>query len=135
MLALFVAGLWIYPHVQQWQSYSTYGYPPTWQCDAVVGHNDSPASPSHFIFINLHGHPEVIEVPGGDETKQKTYLLPVLVTDGYDTIPITGYFADVNGDGKPDMIVKIQDQRLVFINTGTGFRPLQPGEKITLPQN
>lgn len=136
MLALYVAGSWVYVHFQAWQSYSTYGYPPTWQCDTVVGHNgDSKANPSHFIFLNLNGHPEVIEIPAGDETKQKTYLLPQLVTDGFDTIPITGSFADVNGDGKPDMIVNIQDQRIVWINTGEGFRPLKPGEHVTLPQN
>jgi len=31
------------------------------------------------------------------------------------------------------MIVMIQDQRLVYINTGTAFRPLQPGEQVNLP--
>ncbi|MGH2495791.1 MAG: FG-GAP repeat domain-containing protein [Ktedonobacteraceae bacterium] len=135
MLALFVAGLQVYAWWQDHQTYATYGYPRTWQCDAVVGHRDSRQTPSHFIFLNLHGHPEVIEVPGGDETKQKTYLLPQLVTDGYDTIPITGEFADVNGDGKPDLIVNIQGQNLVFLNTGQGFRPAQPGDRITLPAN
>src|SRR5690349_12145390 len=43
-----------------------YGRPRTFQCDAVVGHSDSPAQPSHFIALNLHGHIEVIELPGGD---------------------------------------------------------------------
>jgi hypothetical protein len=38
----------------------------------------------------------------------------------------------VNGDGKPDMIVHIQDQRVVFINTGTEFRPQQPGDQVHL---
>jgi hypothetical protein len=30
----------------------TYGRPRTFQIDAVVGHNDSPANPSHFIATN-----------------------------------------------------------------------------------
>jgi hypothetical protein len=136
MLALWVGlqrlGDWWQLH----QDDATYGYPRTFQCNAVVGHNgDSRENPSHFIFLNLHGHVEVIEIPAGDATKEKVYILPMLVTDGYDLIPVTGEFRDVNGDGKPDMIVKIQDQRIVFINTGDGFRPLKPGEHVTLPQN
>jgi len=136
MLALWVglqAGLswW-----QQHQDYATYGYPRTWQTDAVVGHNgDSAANPSHFIFINLNRRVEVIEFPAGDGSKAKIYLGPTLFTDGGDLIPVTGEFADVNGDGKLDMILKIQDQRIVFINTGDSFRPLNPGEHVTLPPN
>jgi hypothetical protein len=46
--------------------------------------------------------------------------------------PVTGEVRDVNGDGKPDLIVHIQDQTLVFINDGTEFRPLQPGDHVHL---
>lgn len=136
MLALWVGLQWLGNWWQLHQDYSTYGYPRTWQTDAVVGHNgDSKENPSHFIFLNLNGHVEVIEFPAGDATKARIYIGPTLVTDGGDLIPVTGEFADVNGDGKPDMIIRIQDQRMVFINTGDGFRPLQQGEHVTLPQH
>src|SRR6266487_4661311 len=49
-------------HLDIWH----YGYPRTYQTDAVVGHGDSLAHPSHFIAINLDGHLEVIELSGGD---------------------------------------------------------------------
>jgi hypothetical protein len=110
----------------------TYGRPRTFQLDTVVGHNDSAANPTHFIFINLNRHVEVIELPGGDGTHAHIYLGPVLYGDGQDLTPITGEVRDVNGDGKPDLIVHIQDQRLVFINDGTQFRSLQPGEHVNL---
>ena len=136
MLALWTGLQWLGNWWQLHQDYSNYGYPRTWQTDAVVGHNnDSAANPSHFIFLNLSRHVEVIEFPAGDGSKAKIYLGPTLFTDGADLIPVTGEFADVNGDGKPDMILKIQDQRIVFINTGDGFRPLKDGEHITLPQH
>jgi hypothetical protein len=136
MLALWVGLQWLGNWWQLHQDYSTYGYPRTWQTDTVVGHNgDSKANPSHFIFLNLNGHVEVIEFPAGDGTKAKIYIGPTLVTDGGDLIPVTGEFADVNGDGKPDMIIRIQDQRIVFINTGDAFRPLKQGEHVTLPQH
>ncbi len=107
-----------------------YGRPRTFQFDAVVGHNDSPANPTHFILINLNRHIQIIELPGGDSTHARIYSGPVLFGDGQDLTPVTGEVRDVNGDGKPDLIVHIQDQQLVFINDGTQFRPLQPGEHV-----
>ncbi len=110
----------------------TYGRPRTYQFNAVVGHNDSPSSPTHFIILNLNRHIEIIEFPGGDTTHARIYAGPVLFGDGQDLTPVTGTVKDVNGDGKPDLILYIQDQVVVFINTGTEFRPLQPGEHVNL---
>jgi hypothetical protein len=126
MLSFNAIGSW-------WHGYQddlTYGRPRTFQMDAVVGHNDSPSNPTHFIFINLNRHVEIIEFPGGDASKARVYSGPVLFGDGQDLVPVTGEVRDVNGDGKPDLIVHIQDQQLIFINTGTEFRPLQPGEQV-----
>lgn len=100
-----------------------YGRPRTYQVDQVVGHNDSPASPSHFIAINLRGQVEVIEFPGGDATKAKIYLGPHLIGSGQDLAPVTLTFQDVNGDGKIDMIINVQGSHFIFLNTGTEFRP------------
>jgi hypothetical protein len=110
----------------------TYGRPRTYQVDAVVGHNDSATNPSHFIFLNLNRHVEIIEFPGGDSTHARIYTGPTLFGNGQDLTPVTGVFKDVNGDGKIDMVVQIQDQRLVYINDGTQFVPLQPGQQVHL---
>src|ERR1700693_4345451 len=59
-----------------------YGRPRTFQIDAVVGHGDTPASPSHFIALNLNRHIEIIEIPGGEATHMKVYLGPILVGEG-----------------------------------------------------
>lgn len=107
-----------------------YGRPRTFQMDAVVGHADSAANPTHFIFLNLNRHVEIIELPGGDASHAHIYQGPVLFGDGQDLTPVTGEIRDVNGDGKPDIIVHIQDQRFVLINDGTQFRPQQPGDKV-----
>ncbi len=108
-----------------------YGRPRTYQVDQVVGHNDA-AAPSHFIALNLNRHIEVIEFPGGDPTKARIYIGPVLMGQGQDLAPATLEFRDVNGDGKLDMIVKVQDSRFVFINDNGSFRPLRPGEVVHL---
>ena len=104
-----------------------YGRPRTFQMDAVVGHQDSLSNPTHFIFLNLNRHIEVIELPGGDATHARIYPGPILFGDGQDLISVTAEVRDVNGDGKPDIIVHIQDQQLFLINDGTQFRPQQLG--------
>lgn len=114
------------------QDDATYGRPRTYQVDALVGHQDSADHPSHFIFLNLERHVTVVEFPGGDASHAIVYTGPTLFGENDDLIPITGEFKDVNRDGRPDMLVHIQDQTLVFINDGTKFRPLQPGEHVNL---
>ena len=121
-------GSWWQLHQQD----ATYGRPRTFQVDAVVGHNDSAANPSHFIFLNLNRHVVIIEMPGGDTSKARIYNGPTLFGDGQDLTPVTAEFRDVNGDGRPDMIVHIQDQTLIYINDGTQFRPMNPGEQVHL---
>jgi len=82
--------------------------------------------------LNLNRHIQIIEFPGGDAAKAKVYIGPVLIGQGQDLAPVTLSFKDVNGDGKPDMIVNVQDSRFVFINENGTFRPPHPGENIPL---
>jgi hypothetical protein len=135
-LFVMVIGYLLFGAVSSWWQSTVdgwhYGYPRTYQTDAVVGHHDSPANPSHFIAINLHSHIEVIEFPGGDVTHARVYLGPTLIGPGEDLAPVTLSFKDVNGDGKPDMIVSVGGSIVVFINENGQFRPLKPGEQITL---
>jgi hypothetical protein len=107
-----------------------YGRPRTYQVDQVVGHNDGTSDPSHFIAVNLNRHIEVIELPGGDGSKAKMYMGPVLTGPGQDLAAITLSFKDVNGDGKVDMIINVQGSHFVFINDNGQFRPARPGERI-----
>jgi hypothetical protein len=111
-----------------------YGYPRTYQTDAWVGHNEQSSQPSHFIALNLEGRVEVIELPGGDATHARIYLGPQLYGPGNDLVPVTLSFVDVNGDHRPDMLINFQGSRVVFINDGQGFRPLQPSERNQVEQ-
>lgn len=128
MAALFLllssAGAWI----QTTKDDLTYGRPRTFNIDAVVGHNDSAANPTHFIAMNLNRHVEVIEQPGGDASKMKVYQITTLFGDGEDLTPVTLSFRDLTGNGKLDMLIHIQDQTLVMINENGTFRPAKPGE-------
>jgi len=128
MLALWMGGSLLLTWWQVTQDDWHYGRPRTFQTDAVVGHSDSVANPSHFMAINLKRHLEVIECSGGDCSHAVIYLGPMLFGDGEDLTLVTLSFQDVNGDGKPDMVIHIQDQRIVFINEDGKFRPAKPGE-------
>lgn len=137
MLALWLIGSSALAWANQRYDDIRYGNPRTYQTDAVVGHGDSAAHPSHFIAINLNRQAIVIEFKGGDPSKSVSYVAPVYIAgDGGDLAPVTVEFKDVNGDGKPDMIIHIhlpsQDQISVFINDGNGFRPVNANDKIKL---
>jgi len=108
-----------------WANYqlnSTYQYPRIYQASEVVGHADSTDHPSNFIFENLHGQVLIIEFPGGDYAHARIYKGPMLFSDSADQIPVTAEFKDVNGDGKVDIVLHIQDQRIVFFNDGKQFK-------------
>ncbi|MDQ2717228.1 MAG: hypothetical protein M3Z08_20190, partial [Chloroflexota bacterium] len=135
MLVMLVAWVALSSLVSWWQVTQDdwkYGRPRTFQMDYVVSHNDSVTNKSHFMAINLNRRIEIIEFPGGDPTKAKIYLGPLLVGDGQDLTPVTLTFKDVNGDGKPDMIVNVQDSHFVFINENGTFRAARPGENLNM---
>jgi hypothetical protein len=107
-----------------WNTYQDdqhYGRPRTSQLDAVVGHGDSASNPTHFIFMNLRRHVQIIEIPGGDPSRSRIFIGPTLYGDGQELTPVTGEIRDLNGDGKPDLVVHIQNQQVRFINDGTTF--------------
>lgn len=99
-----------------------YGYPRTYQVDAWVGQNEQTGTPSHFIALNLKGHIEVIEFPGGDASHARVFVGPQLYGPDADLIPVTLSFVDINHDHKPDMIVNFQNTHIVFINDQGTFR-------------
>src|SRR5437870_12177463 len=111
-----------------------YVRPRTIQIDQFGGHNESSWTPSHFIAINLHGHIEVIELPGGDATHAHVYLGPQLYSPNSELVPVTLQFVDVNGDHKPDMLITFQGTHAVFINDGQQFRPVLPSERSQVEQ-
>jgi hypothetical protein len=70
----------------------------------------------------------VIEIPGGDSTKERVYPITTLFGDGEDLTPVTLSFRDLTGNGKPDMLIQIENQTIVLINDNGTFRPAKPGE-------
>jgi hypothetical protein len=124
VIGLYSVGSWWQGVQDRW----TYGYPRTYQVDAVVGHNhDSRAHPSHFIALNLHGQVEVFELPAGDPTKVRVFLGPILSGSDADQAVVTISFVDSDRDGTPDLVLRYGDSAEVFYNHDGTFQV--PGGK------
>jgi hypothetical protein len=67
----------------------------------------------------LHGHIEIIEIPGGDPSRPRIFTGPTLVGTGQDLVPVTGEIR--SEDGRRDLIIHIQNQQIVYINDGSTF--------------
>jgi len=130
MLSLWIVGNMLINWWNITQDDIHYGRPRTFQTDAVVGHNDSPTTPSHFIAINFNLHIQIIEFPGGNTTHARIYQGATLYGDGQNLAVVTLTFKDVNGDGKPDMIINVANTRIIYLNDNGLFRPLKPGEQV-----
>jgi hypothetical protein len=115
----------IAPEIQAFQDSST----PTYQTDAVVGHNDSIQDKSHFVVINLHGQAVIVEFPGGDPAKTQIYPGPQWVGTGAASEPFKIKFEEVQG--KIYMIIFLAHDSNMFWaykSQGGRFVPTTPSE-------
>ncbi len=104
---------WFQSAIAGWQ----YGNPPTYQCDANVGHGGT----SHFIVENLHSHIVIIEVLTDHLDKTKLYDGPVLLGKGATTSIATIRFEDRNHNGLPDMLLTVDNTLYMYSNDGNVF--------------
>ena len=111
-----------------------YGRPRTSQLSAPVGHNETNGALTHFVAMNLNRQVTVIEFPGGDVTKPRVIVGPYLFGRAEDLTVVKLRTEDVNGDDKKDLLVQVKDERLVYINDGTNFRPITAEELAQLKQ-
>lgn len=109
-----------------------YGRPRTMQIDAFVGHNEVEGTPSHFIAMNLNRRVTVLEMPGGDSTKASAIIGPYLFGKGEDLTPVQIAAQDVNTDDKPDLIVSVKNEQLIYLNDGASFKLMTPEERQAL---
>src|SRR5205823_2451352 len=106
-VVLWMGGSTAFSWLQTQHDNSLYGYPRTYQIDANVGH----AGISHFICENLHGDIIVLEIQPSNLTETHIYQGPTFSGAGTDLQPATLSFKDVNGDGRPDMIISVGNGR------------------------
>jgi hypothetical protein len=110
---------------QHTDDYLHYGMPRTSQMDAVVGHQDSAAHPSHFLALKLGGRLSVIEMQGGDLGKTVSYVGPVIYGQGADLVAVTLSVAH-DQQGKPELVLHYQNNEVILYDGKDGKFHLQP---------
>ena len=111
-----------------------YGSTRTFQLDAALGHEDSPASPTHLMALNLNRQVTIIEIPGGDAAKIRTLTGPYLFGAEEDKTPVLMRLDDLNRDGTKDLIVSIKNEEIVYLNRDSKFQLITAEERAGLPQ-
>lgn len=109
-----------------------YGTPRTFHAQAVVGSDDNPLTPSHFVAMNLNRQVVVFHLPGGDSTKTRVITGPYLFGAGEDKTPVLLNFVDLNNDGAVDMQILIKNEAIVYLNRGGNFEPISAEEYVQL---
>jgi hypothetical protein len=129
MLLCMVVGFVVFSALTTWwqqtDDYLHYGMPRTYQMDAVVGHQDSAAHPSHFLALNLGGHLSVIEMQGGDLSKTVVYAGPIIYGQGADLVAVTLSVAH-DQRGQPELVLHYQNSEVILYDGKDGKFHLQP---------
>jgi hypothetical protein len=129
VLALFLT-MYVFPALRGWNDDRTYGYPRTLHVRANVGHGTAAAPYSDFVAENVRGRIYVVEIGEGSTapTLIHAYYIIQLTGESNDRVAITAItFSDMNGDGKLDMFVTLENgSTFVFYNTGSSFSQQNP---------
>ncbi|NNJ08938.1 hypothetical protein EKD04_001200 [Chloroflexales bacterium ZM16-3] len=112
-----------------------YGRPRTFHLSENVGRPEEANAPTHMIAMNLDRQVVILEIPGGDATKTRALPGPYLFGAGEDLTPVTMRLSDMNGDGTPDLIVRVKDEEMVYINRDGNFSLITAEERQRLVQH
>ncbi|MCU0492709.1 MAG: hypothetical protein MUD01_14045 [Chloroflexaceae bacterium] len=132
LLALYVLLNTVIAWVQVVRDDMMYGRPRTFQLSAHVGHGEENGAQTQFIAMNLDRQVVIVEIPGGDPAKTRTYTGPYLVGAGEDLTPVTMRLSDLNGDKLLDLIVNVKSEEMVYVNRDGGFALMTPEERKQL---
>jgi hypothetical protein len=111
-----------------------YGRPRTFHLTANVGRAEEAAAPTHLIAMNLDRQVVILEIPGGDSARTRTLPGPYLFGAGEDLTPVTMRLADMNGDQLVDLIVRVKNEEMVYLNREGSFNLITAEERQRLIQ-
>lgn len=109
-----------------------YGFPRATQVAGFVGHGEEGGQPTHLMALNLHGQVGILELPGGESTAVRAIPGPYLVgADGPYVVPQLE-LEDLTGDGQADLLLRVREELVVYVNEDGSFRLITPAERARL---
>lgn len=111
-----------------------YGRPRTMYLKAFVGHEETNGEPTHLIAMNLQRQVIVLEMPGGDPQKVRSFYGPYLFGNDEALTPVIIDVQDIDGDSQPDLLVNVRNEKIVYLNRNGTFRLPTPAEKTSLSE-
>ncbi len=111
-----------------------YGRPRTTHLGGLVGHEEISGRPSHFIALNLQRQVIVLELPGGDPAKIRSFPGPYLFGANEALTPVDIALSDIDGDGLNDLLINARNEQVVYLNRDGSFRLPTPAEQLLLVQ-
>ena len=99
-----------------------YGRPRIDKIAAYVQHGEAAGRPTYLMAMNLNRQVTVVEIPGGDATKTRSFAGPYLFGANEDLTPVTLSLRDMDGDGVPDLLVDVRREQIVYLNRDGTFR-------------
>ncbi len=109
-----------------------YGRPRTFHLTANVGRAEEANAPTHLVAMNLERQVVILEIPGGDANRVRTLPGPYLFGAREDLTPVTMRLADVNGDSAPDLVVRVKNEEMVYLNRDGSFNLITAEERQQL---
>ncbi len=133
MLAIYVLVGWVVAWGQVRLDDLRYGRPRTMHLSGFVGRaEEAHGQPTHFIAMNLNQQVIVLELPGSDPTRVRSWPGPYLFGAHEHLTPVIINLADVDGDGLPDVLLNVRNEQVVYLNRDGGLRLPTPEERTLL---
>ncbi|MFV9504176.1 MAG: hypothetical protein AB4911_06385 [Oscillochloridaceae bacterium umkhey_bin13] len=112
-----------------------YGMPRTTHLEGTIGHSaELSGQATRFIGLNLERQIVVLVLPGGDASQVQSLPGPYLFGSSEDLVPVLLSLRDVDRDERPDLVVYVRNEQLVYLNRDEGFRLPTPEEQRQLVQ-
>jgi hypothetical protein len=119
---------------RSWLDDWKYGYPRSSHLSGFVGHEETDGSPTHLFAYNIDRQVLIIEIPGGNRSKVRAIEGPYLFGAGEDKTPVLMSLEDINGDSHKDLVVRIKNEKMIYINKDGQFQLITPEQRRDIVQ-
>ncbi len=131
MLALYA----VMSHVVEWGRVKyddmRYGRPRSFHLAVPAGADGE--KETHFLAMNLNRQVVVFEIPEGEDTTHiRTLQGPYLFGAGEDLTPVTLHMQDKNHDNNADLILRVKDEEVIYLDRDGTFSLMTAGERQRL---